>query len=254
MARTGTQPDYIDPAGDARDGSLPVRPPFQFTGVTARVFPLKANMARLAAFCDAYVNMDIPPEIVHYRPALPYVYLMVLDYGSMSSASMHAQNVGWVAQHEVAFTVPLERWRKENGKLVFKDWACVSPFIFVDDEMSLTTGREVYGWPKVAGTVDASVSLWASHPLAGSRVFSFSTQVFPHVYAGKSEQARVLLTIDADPALSYARFPVDAGNAWSPWNALAQATRSSLSLMGQAADLVWALPVRGVGGRPGSWS
>ena len=245
MARTGTQPDYIDPAGDARDGSLPVRPPFQFTGVTARVFPLKANMARLAAFCDAYVNMDIPPEIVHYRPALPYVYLMVLDYGSMSSASMHAQNVGWVAQHEVAFTVPLERWRKENGKLVFKDWACVSPFIFVDDEMSLTTGREVYGWPKVAGTVDASVSLWASHPLAGSRVFSFSTQVFPHVYAGKSEQARVLLTIDADPALSYARFPVDAGNAWSPWNALAQATRSSLSLMGQAADLVWALPVRG---------
>jgi hypothetical protein len=245
MARTGTQPDYIDPAGDARDGSLPVRPPFQFTGVTARVFPLKANMARLAAFCDAYVNMDIPPEIVHYRPALPYVYLMVLDYGSMSSASMHAQNVGWVAQHEVAFTVPLERWRKENGKLVFKDWACVSPFIFVDDEMSLTTGREVYGWPKVAGTVDASVSLWASHPLAGSRVFSFSTQVFPHVYAGKSEQARVLLTIDADPTLSYARLPVDAGNAWSPWNALAQATRSSLSLMGQAADLVWALPVRG---------
>ena len=118
---------------------------------------------------------------------------MVLDYGSMSSASMHAQNVGWVAQHEVAFTVPLERWRKENGKLVFKDWACVSPFIFVDDEMSLTTGREVYGWPKVAGPVDASVSLWASHPLAGSRVFSFSTQVFPHVYAGKSEQARVLL-------------------------------------------------------------
>ena len=245
MARTGTQPDYIDPAGDARDGSLPVRPPFQFTGVTARVLPLKANMARLAAFCDAYVNMDIPPEIVHYRPALPYVYLMVLDYGSMSSASMHAQNVGWVAQHEVAFTVPLERWRKENGKLVFKDWACVSPFIFVDDEMSLTTGREVYGWPKVAGTVDASVSLWASHPLAGSRVFSFSTQVFPHVYAGKSEQARVLLTIDADPTLSYARLPVDAGNAWSPWNALAQATRSSLSLMGQAADLVWALPVRG---------
>ena len=76
-------------------------------------------------------------------------------------------------------------------------------------------------------------------------MFSFSTQVFPHVYAGKSEQARVLLTIDADPTLSYARLPVDAGNAWSPWNALAQATRSSLSLMGQAAYLVWALPVRG---------
>jgi hypothetical protein len=213
-----------------------VRPPFQFTGVTARVFPLKANMARLAAFCDAYVNMDIPPEIVHYRPALPYVYLMVLDYGSMSSASMHAQNVGWVAQHEVAFTVPLERWRKENGKLVFKDWACVSPFIFVDDEMSLTTGREVYGWPKVAGTVDASVSLWASHPLAGSRVFSFN---------GSSriggEQARVAHH-RRRPALSYARFR-GRGQCWSP-ECAGPATRSSLSPAGQAADL-WALPVRG---------
>ena len=28
MSFGSTQPDYIDPAGDARDGSLPVRPPF----------------------------------------------------------------------------------------------------------------------------------------------------------------------------------------------------------------------------------
>src|SRR5260221_10070705 len=151
MAYPPQKPRYIDPCGDPRKGALPVRPPFLMNGVTSRVFPLKANMARLTQFCDQYVNMDIPQDVVHFRPAVPYVYLMVLDYGSMSPASVQAQNVGWVAQHEVAFAVPLERWREEKGKLVFKGWACVCPFIFVDDEMSLTTGREVYGWPKVIG-------------------------------------------------------------------------------------------------------
>lgn len=244
------KPRYVDPSKGPQDASLAVRPPFLFSGVTARVFPLKANMATLASFCDAYVNMDIPPEIVHFRPALPYVYLMVLDYGSMSSASMHAQNVGWVAQHEVAFTVPLQRWRRENGRMVFQDWACVSPFIFVDDELSLTTGREVYGWPKVAGTVDDAASMWARHPQAGSRVFAFSTQVFPHVYAGDAEQPRVLLTIDTDPAPTFARFPVDPGSNWAPWNAFAQAARSSLSLAGQAADMALSMRMRGFRGGP----
>ena len=71
MADTRFKPDFVDPTGNASAGSLPVRPPFLFTGVTSRVFPLKANMARLTQFCDSYVNMDIPPEIVHYRPAVP---------------------------------------------------------------------------------------------------------------------------------------------------------------------------------------
>ncbi len=245
MAETRVKHHFIDPTGEASAGSLPVRPPFLFTGVTSRVFPLRANMARLTQFCDSYVNMDIPPEIVHYRPALPFVYLMVLDYGSMSSASMQAQNVGWVAQHEVAFTVPLERWRMERGRLVFKDWACVSPFIFVDDELSLTTGREIYGWPKVAGRVDAIRPMWDQHPMAGARLFSFSTAVFPKVYAGEGESERVLLQIDADPAPHFSQIPLDTANPWAPWTALAQATRGSLSLMGSALDMTLALRSRG---------
>ena len=245
MASAPSKPLFIDPTGDASQGSLPVRPPFLFSGVTSRVFPLKANMARLTQFCDSYVNMDIPAEIVHYRPALPYVYLMVLDYGSMSSASMSAQNVGWVAQHEVAFTVPLERWKLENGTLVFQDWACVSPFIFVDDELSLTTGREIYGWPKVSGRVDAIRPMWDRHPTAGSRLFSFSTSVFPKVYAGEAETDRVLLQIDTDPAAQFSTVPPSGANPWAPWSALAQATRSSLSLVGSALDMTLALRSRG---------
>jgi hypothetical protein len=245
MAHPNPKPRYIDPAGDPRLGALPVRPPFLMNGVKSRVFPLKANMARLTQFCDQYLNMDIPPGIVHFRPAVPYVYLMVLDYGSMSSASVQAQNVGWVAQHEVAFTVPLERWQESNGRLVFNDWACVSPFIFVDDELSLTTGREVYGWPKVAGRVDAETPLWAAHPQSAARLFSFSTHVFPKVYAGEPESLRVLLQIDEDPAPSYSRVPPDLTSPWYPLTVAATALRSSMSLTGAAVDMMLALRVRG---------
>jgi hypothetical protein len=32
--------------------------------------------------------MDIPPEIVQFAPALPYVYFMALNYGGMSAESL----------------------------------------------------------------------------------------------------------------------------------------------------------------------
>jgi len=245
MTQRIRKPAFIDPAGDPRHGTLPVQPPFMFREVTTRVFPLKANIARLTHFCDQYLNMDIPPSIVHYRPSLPYVYMMVLNYGSMSAASVQAQNVGWVAQHEVTFTVPLQRWREENGKLVFKDWASVSPFIFVDAQMSLTTGREVYGWPKVAGVFDAYTPLWMAHPRAASRQFSMSTHVFPKVYAGEAETLRTLLQVDSDPSASYDDIPPDPGNPWFPLSAVPNALRTSLSLSGTALDMLLALRVRG---------
>jgi hypothetical protein len=53
-------PRYIDPAGDPRVGALPVRPPFLFHEVTARVFPLKANIARLSQFCDGSMSPSAP--------------------------------------------------------------------------------------------------------------------------------------------------------------------------------------------------
>jgi hypothetical protein len=238
VGRRTDKPLYIDPTGDLRQGALPQEPPFVFRAVTTRVFPLKANMARLWAFCDQYLNMDIPARIARFRPSLPYVYLMVLNYGSMSAASVKAQNVGWVSQHEVTFTVPLEWWREEDGKLVFKDWACVSPFIFVDDELSLTTGREVYGWPKVMARVDADIPLWTTHPQGGERLFSLSSYVFPKVYAGQAEASRVLLQIDRAAAPTYAVFPPDPNNPWAPLSSLADAARASLTLMGDAVDMI----------------
>jgi hypothetical protein len=152
------QPLIIDPVSNQFVNST-VKPPCTFQGVTARVFPLRADLARLTQFCDSYVNMDIPQDIVYFPFALPYVYLIILNYGSMAPASVQARNFDWVAQNEVTFLVVLERWRfdKAKNKLVCVDWVNVSPFVFVDSQLSLATGREVYGLPKVLAHVECGI-------------------------------------------------------------------------------------------------
>ncbi len=237
-----SKPEYVDPG---RKEAISFKPPFLFRNVTARVFPLKANMARLTQFCDQYLNMDIPPEIVHFTPALPYVYFTALNYGRMSAASLQAQGLGWVAQHEVCFTVVLQQWRKIHGKLKFQDWATVSPFIFVDAPMSQTTGRDVYGWPKVLARIEPHTPLWATHPRSPTRLFTMSTKMFGRVYAGEDEKSCVLVEVDRDPAASYAEFPPDLNCPWSVTTAVPNLIRSSLSLMGDAADIVTGLRLRG---------
>ncbi len=241
-------PRYIDPLGGKGDKALPGFPPFQFTGVTSRVFPLKANMSRLTNFCDQYLNLNIPKEICWFRPSIPYVYLMVLNYGSMSPTTVAAQNLGWVSQHEVAFTIPLEWWRRVDGRLKFQDWACVSPYIFVDDEMSLATGREVYGWPKVAATIDGDIPLWNNDPKAGERVFSLSSMIFPELYSGERESRRVLLQIDRAAPLTFSTFPVSLNNMWSPLSVMANASASAWNMAGDMMDTIWAPPLRGFRG------
>lgn len=239
------KPRFIDPLGNREFSALSVSPPFRFRNATARVFPIRANMSVLKNFCDLYLNMDIPDDIVHYSPAIPYVYMMILNYGSMAAASVKAQNVGWVSQHEVTFTVPLQKWRRENGELVFKDWASVSPFIYVDDEFSLQNGREVYGWNKVSAKIETSVPLWASDPRAPIRLFDLSIDDFAAAYQGNQIAHRPLLQIEAEPPPSILHFPPDLRDQWSPLWALPNAVAGASTLVGSVVDAALALNIRG---------
>lgn len=180
------------------------KPPSRFKGVTARVFPLRANMYRLREFCDSYLG--VAPEIARFRPALPYVFLMALDYGKMDSAFA---NFGWVSQREVAFAVPLEWYdaREDPENPRFVDFAVVCPFIYVDDEISLSTGRQVYGWPKVKVWANPEVNPWIHDPLSPQRLLSLSTMVYPELYSGKRQEPRTLLEVHGDPFRPFAGFP-----------------------------------------------
>lgn len=200
---------------EARFGfaQLPMVPPFSFSGMTTRLFPLRANLNALQGFCDGYLNI-IPPALGRFRVAAPYVFLMMIDYGRMSS---RAVNLGWIAQREVAFAVPLEWYRVLDGQWVFYDWAWNMPFIFVDEDQSQALGRAVYGWPKVLVHLDPEPNLWLHRPRGQVPVMSLSTDVFAKLYAGASQERQVFLKVVRDASSPFAQFPPDLRASPSPW-------------------------------------
>ena len=60
---------------------LPIKPPFVFNGLSARIFPLRANLDTLQQLCDGYLNF-VPPEAGRFRAMAPYVFLMEIGRAS----------------------------------------------------------------------------------------------------------------------------------------------------------------------------
>ncbi|MBI3798022.1 MAG: hypothetical protein HY268_13780, partial [Deltaproteobacteria bacterium] len=218
-------------------------PPFIFHGVTARVFPLQADMGALSDFCDDYLNI-VPSQIAQFRPAAPFVYLSVLHYEEMSSqpepqkdqplvAVSPEQASAWVSQYEVVFIVPLERYGKEGNTPVFKNWAFAGPFIFVSDAISVTLGREVYGWQKLAARIEPDFDNWMVHPRNRSHLLTVSTSDVPLVSAlEKKENLHQLLKIEVEQPPSFSQLRPDR----NPFALLLDAPRTVLEGMGTMVD------------------
>lgn len=198
-------PDYAGPM-------LTLQPPFQFSNVTVSVFPLRAQLDTLQRFCDAYLNV-VPPEVGYFRASMPYVYLMLLDYGRLAA---QAANFGAFSQREAMFFVPLEWYKLVDQRWLFHDWASVSPFIYVDGEISLSLGRTVMGWPKSLVNLTPKLTGWIEDPDGSTTDVALSAQVFPHAYSGARMEERMILRVRS-PMPSRVRFPFDANGSWLPW-------------------------------------
>jgi hypothetical protein len=231
--------DELPPYNNARGfaSSLQLVPPFLFKDVTMSVFPLRANLPRLQSFCDAYLNRAT--DLFVFEPFVPYVYLIVLDYGKMAT---EVANMGWVSQIEVAFSVPLKWMTVRDGKPHFHDWAVNCPFIFVDNELSMTTGREVFGWPKLLTRLEPKGSQWVTEPHGVRTEFQVSTKTFAQNFQGERAEHRPLLSVRRRPAPNFLDMPVDLRGLLEP---LAQAPRAAQSMLRLGMDLAQTL--RGVG-------
>lgn len=189
----------------------PSPPPFDFDDVCSRVFPLPASPRRLQRFCDQHLNLA--PELSYCRPLMPYVFLTFLSYGRMGGRS-----AGWISQNEVVFTVALE-WRHRGADGEERvDMASVSPFIFVDDGLSLITGREVYGWPKIRAWFEPDIRSWARDVVERPRQIRMKTQVFPRPYEGLRPRLRTLLEIDVEAQGGIVEWPPSFQSLWQPFD------------------------------------
>ena len=217
---------------------LPAKPPFVFNGLSSRVLPLRANLDALQRFVNSYLNF-VPESVGRFRASVPYVFLSVLDYGSVSESA----GLGWFAQTEVFFAVPLEWYCKIDGRWVFQRWATITPFIYVDDNFSVPLGRTVSGFPKVLSRVTQVSSEWVRNPLAALTLARIETPVFPAAYAGKRLENRVFLEVMRDAPMSNARLPPDMRSPALPWTVAANLADAAGGLGRDALWLAQALRI-----------
>lgn len=215
------------------DSRLEPKPPLMFRGVSARIFPLRANLDILQQLCDEYLN-KVPPEAGFFRAPLPYVYLVVLDYGQIGEEEMRT---GWFSQVEVYVGLPVEWYMRVQGQLVFYDWAVITPYIFVNDNVSVPVGRCVYGFPKVLATVEQTKSEWIKDPTSATTLARISTTVFPQTFAGGKLENKLFLEVER-AALSNFRVPLDPTCPNLPWMI---ASNLAETVGGFGRDAMWLL-------------
>ena len=196
--------------------ALPPHLEQKYSDVVTQIFPVKASMNRLQEFCDSYLNLgeDLP---LYFKPAVPWVLMQVVDYGQIATTS---KNLGWFSQHELAFGVPLRCYKKEKNEWVFVNWAMVFPFIFVDNPLSLSGGRKIYGWSKSGIKIDVSPSIF--EPGNARRIASISLVTSGTNYGEPSGTEEFLQIYQRRPFVSASFAVADL------FNALPQAIASSI--------------------------
>ena len=231
------------PINVARETSdLSMMPPFVFEGVVMRVMPLKANMFVLSQFCDNFLNFDNEGQADLFRPAFPFVFLAIVNYGRLAP---QFSNDGWVAQNEVAFSIFLEWYKRDGDRWVFHDWATVSPFIYVDNPGSLTTGREVYGWPKTLAKLSVGLDAWVKHPHANEELLRLSTAVTPSGHVDERQVERVLVEVDRTPPHQKFVYPLNPKNPLNLLGGLSQIASGSVNLGQTVLDSMARSKLRG---------
>ena len=176
--------------------ALPKHLEQKYSDVVTQIFPLKASMSRLQDFCDIYLNLNEDAPL-YFKPVVPWVLMQVVDYGRIAVTS---KNVGWFSQHELAFGVPLGCYKKEKNKWVFTDWAMVFPFIFVDNPLSMSGGRKIYGWSKSGIKVDNILSI--AEPGNARRLVGISLVTSGTNYGDRSGTEEFLQIFQRRPFMS----------------------------------------------------
>ncbi len=169
-------------------GGAPSVPPFRFSGVRMRMFPLRASLSRLREFCHRYLNGF--PDVAEFRPLDGFVELVVLEYPSITSVEQPA--FATYGQTEIFFLVPVMWKERATGKQHF---AVITPYIFVDNPVSARIGRDLFGWPKEPAWYRREAAATHSGPGLATQLVAVDTEVL----SANGTRASRLLEIDDQP-------------------------------------------------------
>jgi len=156
-----TQPPFISWLGH---GAVNLAPPGLFCDVTGYAFVLKASRPAMQALVDTLLTPATQGK-VSYEVPCDSALLSVTDIAQCSSVP---ESIGWLPGKEFAIWVPL--LEKQPHQLLPRAvlW---SPYIFINYDIGMVTGREVWGWNKAIGHITVE-------PEATPARFACSTTIF----------------------------------------------------------------------------
>lgn len=141
-------------------GSSVYRHPFPLEGMNSQVFVLHASYEQLVKTTDYWLN-SIPGSEYRYVPLLPFVFCNPVW---INRIRWTPENMGWMRESDFNFGYYVACFRGRS----FDHIAVAQAYLAVDNPLTVSTGREVFGYRKVFGQMEyvagtyqpAAMSTW----------------------------------------------------------------------------------------------
>jgi uncharacterized protein with NAD-binding domain and iron-sulfur cluster len=150
----GEEPAALAVAGEkpfVEYGTLETSPgPFSCTGGKFLVLVLKADEAKIRHLIQRVLT-DTATTAVRYRPLGNHVALMIGHIDAIRSTSPKFEDRGYAAEWQAALMMPVLTETRHGPVWLPSGIATFMPFLFVDNAISLSGGREIYGLAKAIG-------------------------------------------------------------------------------------------------------
>ncbi len=173
-----------DPIYIRRGGEQTFAPPFLQKDTKLRGYAIRVKDASaLQRTLDKYLNE--PVGRTRYRALGDVVLVGDAPIGSTQSLTPPDSSMGYTPETDIAFWMPIVVGDDVHGEWKPKSLAWFLPYVWVDVPTTVTTGREVYGYPKELG--------WMSEAPGG---FSLEAMVLPTYSAETKLVRRPVLTIE----------------------------------------------------------
>ena len=142
-------------------GSSVYRHPFPLQGMNSQVFVMHAHYDQLVKTTDKWLN-SIPGSNYRYVPLLPFVFCNPVW---IDRITWMPEGQGWMRESDFNFGYYVACFQGRE----FHHIAVAQAYLAVDNPLTLTTGREVFGYRKVYGQMEyvagtyqpCAMSTWA---------------------------------------------------------------------------------------------
>lgn len=190
------------PIGDSQ-----VPPPYGFDNVGLQLFLVRADGSQLQNICDEFFNNILATAYGRFRIGplrgnLPgIVNVGILHYSKMYSRASGHEHMGFSRQNELLISIPVVLRNSAGIPLAV---GAFSPFIYVDNALSLITGRDVVGFTKDLGKFSVSAQ---SSDIGVSQVSTLAIKSYSSNQAIESKPLLETYSVDIEALLQSEPIP-----------------------------------------------